>query len=62
MCFLASKKNTRDLIWIGDPPNLGAKLSDEADSPYSIYICKTSFEKLLDENRYTTKDGIKTDM
>ncbi|WP_396154123.1 adenylate/guanylate cyclase domain-containing protein [Flavobacterium sp.] len=55
-------KNTRDLIWIGDPPNLGSKLSDEADSPYSIYICKTSFEKLREENRYTTKDGIKTDM
>lgn len=55
-------KNTRDLIWIGDPPNLGAKLSDEADSPYYIYICKKSFEKLSDKNRYTTKNGIKTDM
>jgi class 3 adenylate cyclase len=55
-------KNTRDLIWIGNPPNLGAKLSDEADSPYSIYICKTSFEKLLDTNRYTTKDGLQIDM
>ena len=55
-------KNTRDLIWIGDPPNLGAKLSDEADSPNSIHICKTSFEKLLDRNRYTNKDGVKIDM
>lgn len=55
-------KNNRDLIWIGDPPNLGAKLSDEADSPNSIYICKTSFSKLRDENRYTTKNGIKIDM
>ncbi len=55
-------KNTRDLIWIGDPPNLGAKLSDYADSPFSIYICKTSFGKLRDENRYTNKDGIKIDM
>ena len=55
-------KNNRDLIWIGDPPNLGSKLSDEADSPYSIYICKDTFEKLLENNRYTTKDGVKTDM
>ena len=50
-------KNTRDLIWIGDPPNLGAKLSDEADSPYSIYICKTSYDKLHDTNKYT-KDNL----
>lgn len=55
-------KNTRDLIWIGDPPNLGAKLSDHADSPYSIHICKTSFERLCKKNRYTTKDGIEIDM
>jgi adenylate cyclase len=55
-------KNTRDLIWIGDPPNLGAKLSDEADSPYSIYICKTTFGRLLENNRYTNKNGQKIDM
>jgi class 3 adenylate cyclase len=55
-------KNTRDLIWIGDPPNLGAKLSNAADSPYSINICKTSFGKLSDANRYTTKNEVKIDM
>lgn len=55
-------KNTRDLIWIGDPPNLGAKLSDKADSPFSIYICKASFEKLIDSNRYTQKNGIRINM
>lgn len=55
-------KNNRDLIWIGDPPNLGAKLSDEADSPYSIYICKDTFGRLLETNRYTTRDNVKTDM
>ena len=55
-------KNNRDLIWIGDPPNLGSKLSDEADSPYSIYICKETFGKLLETNRYTTRNTVKTDM
>lgn len=55
-------KNNRDLIWIGDPPNLGAKLSDEADSPYSIYICKETFGRLLETNRYTTRNQVKTDM
>lgn len=55
-------RNNRDLIWIGNAPNLGSKLSDEADNPYSIYICEDTFLKLRDENRYTTKDGIKRDM
>lgn len=55
-------KNNRDLIWIGDPPNLGSKLSDEADSPYSIYICEETFGRLTEHNRYTVKDGIKIDM
>jgi adenylate cyclase len=55
-------KNNRDLIWIGDPPNLGAKLSDEADSPNSIFLCPTTFGRILDDNRYTTKNGIKVDM
>lgn len=55
-------KNTRDLIWIGDPPNLGAKLSDEADSPLSIHICETTFGRLIEGNRYTMNNGVKTDM
>ncbi len=55
-------KNNRDLIWIGDPANLGAKLSDDADGPYSIYVCEKTFRKLLDKNRYTNKGGVKTDM
>jgi class 3 adenylate cyclase len=55
-------KNNRDLIWIGDPPNLGAKLSDVAESPFSIYICEVTFSKLLDENRYTTEAGLKIDI
>ena len=53
--------NNRDLVWIGNPPNLGAKLSDEAGNPSNIWICSTSFGRILDENRYTTKDGKKVD-
>jgi len=55
-------KNTRDLIWIGNAPNLGAKLSDKADSPFSIYICKETFGRIQDRNRYTNKNGTKVDM
>lgn len=55
-------KNNRDLIWLGDPPNLGAKLSDVAESPFTIYICEKTFAKISDSNRYTTRDGVKIDM
>lgn len=55
-------KNTRDLIWIGDSPNLGAKLSDVADNPLSIHICETTFDRLTENNRYTMNNGTKTDM
>ena len=43
-------KNNRDLVWIGDPPNLGAKLSDKTLCSSRIGICSTSFYKLLDKN------------
>jgi hypothetical protein len=55
-------KNTRDLIWIGDAPNLGAKLSDDADSPFSIYVCEETFGRIIETNRYTNNNGTKTDM
>lgn len=55
-------RNNRDLIWIGDPPNLGSKLSDEADSIYPIYICKETFNGLSEANRFTTNNGQKIDM
>lgn len=56
-------KNNRDLVWIGDPPNLGAKLSDVAKTPYRIYIDDESFGRLLEANRYTKDaNGNKIDM
>lgn len=52
-------KNNRDLVWIGDPPNLGAKLSDKASNPHSIYICSNTKGKLLEKNEFETKNGQK---
>lgn len=45
-------KNNRDLVWIGDPPNLGAKLSDKTLFGGRIGICSTSFGRLSDKNRW----------
>jgi len=55
-------KTNRDLIWIGTPPILSAKLSEEADAPYSIYICKNTFERLLESNRYISENETTIDM
>lgn len=56
-------KNNRDLVWIGDPPNLGAKLSDKTPFGGRIGICSTSFSKLLDKNRWHKDEyGNKKDM
>jgi len=56
-------KNNRDLVWIGNPPNLGAKLSDKTLIGGRIGICSTSFGKLRDENRWKTdENGNKVDM
>lgn len=55
-------QNNRDLVWIGDAPNLGAKLSDEAAAPVRILVCDTTFGRLADEKRWTTRNGVKTDM
>lgn len=46
-------KNNRDLVWIGTPPNLGAKLSDEASHPHNIVVCATTFDRLANRNRWT---------
>ncbi len=55
--------NNRDLVWIGDPPNLGSKLSDVARHPASIYICRTTFELLETSNRWgTNRSGENADM
>lgn len=56
-------KNNRELVWIGDAPNLGAKLSDSAKHPRNIYICETSFNRLFELNRWHTDEiGVKHDM
>jgi len=52
-------KNTRDLIWIGDAPNLGSKLSDAADVPFSIYICESTYNNLPDSAKFIDQNGIK---
>lgn len=44
----AGIRNSNDLIWIGRPPSLAAKLSDIRAYPYSVYISKECYNRLGD--------------
>lgn len=45
----AGIRNSNDLIWIGRPPTLAAKLSDVRDYPFSVYISKETYNKLAND-------------
>ena len=42
----AGIRNSNDLIWIGRPPSLAAKLSDIRAYPYAVYISKECYNRL----------------
>ncbi|MGY3590139.1 adenylate cyclase [Bradyrhizobium sp. USDA 4341] len=52
----AGIRNNNDLVWIGRPPSLAAKLSDVREYPYCVVISDASFKKLGDADK---KDGDK---
>lgn len=47
----AGIRNNNDLIWIGRPPSLAAKLSDVREWPYCVYVSDASFKKLGDAEK-----------
>lgn len=56
MCVKAGvgyDENNRDLVWIGDAPNLGAKLSNKGSGYFGrIIICSDTYSRLVDDNIY----------
>ncbi|WP_113221669.1 adenylate/guanylate cyclase domain-containing protein (plasmid) [Agrobacterium sp. rho-13.3] len=48
----AGIRNSNDLIWIGRPPNMAAKLSDIREYPYSVMIHKDVYSVLEDADKY----------
>jgi adenylate cyclase len=46
-------RNHNDLIWIGQAPNVAAKLSVIRNSPYYSYITEDVYKKLNDEAKYS---------
>ena len=56
--FLAVKaglRNANDIVWIGRPPNLAAKLSEIREDSYSTYITIEVFKALQDVAKYGGK-------
>ena len=52
----AGARGANDLIWIGRPPNLAAKLSDLRESPYHSFITASVYNVLRDSSKYGGKD------
>lgn len=52
----AGIRNNNDLIWIGRPPSLAAKLSDVRNYPYAVHISKECYTKLPDSSKIV--DGV----
>lgn len=53
----AGVRGDNDLIWIGRPPNLAAKLSDLRESPHNTFITATVYNSLLDWAKFGGKDN-----
>lgn len=45
----AGIRSNNDLIWIGRPPSLAAKLSDNREHPYCTFISAAVYQNMLDE-------------
>lgn len=52
----AGVRGSNDLVWVGRPPNLAAKLSDIRESIYSTYITSSVYNKLNDSAKYGGKN------
>lgn len=54
----AGIRDNNDLIWIGRAPSMAAKLSDEREYPYSVFIHGDVFNKLGDEEKKVNDTSI----
>ena len=52
----AGARGANDLIWIGRPPNLAAKLSDLRESPYHSFITASVYNALNKSSKYGGKE------
>jgi adenylate cyclase len=49
----AGVRNNNDLVWVGQAPNVAAKLSTIRDAPYNTYITKAIYDNMNDEAKFT---------
>ena len=52
----AGIRNNNDLVWVGQAPNIAAKLSTLRESGYNSYITKAVYDSMADEAKIST-DG-----
>lgn len=57
----AGIRGTNDLIWIGNAPNLAAKLSDQRYLNYTTYISENVFTLISDQLKFESEKMVKSD-
>lgn len=50
----AGIRNSNDIVWIGQAPNIAAKLSDIRKPNYPTYITDRLFKRLADDGKYSS--------
>jgi len=54
----AGVRDNNDLIWIGRPPSLSARLSEIRNYPYCVYISEDSYRKLPESSKQPNGEPI----
>ena len=54
----AGVRNNNDLVWVGEAPNLAAKLSTLREPPFNTYITKEIYGCMHDEAKYTNSKNM----
>lgn len=54
----AGVRNNNDLVWVGQSPNVAAKLSTVREHPYSTFITKTIYDNMDDVAKLTNNQNM----
>ena len=54
----AGVRNNNDLVWVGQTPNVAAKLSTLRQPPFNTYITKSIYDTMHDEAKFTNSKNM----
>ena len=54
----AGVRNSNDLVWVGQTPNVAAKLSTLREPPFNTYITKDIYDNMHDKAKFTNSKNM----